>query len=93
MRLYRLPPTVLPASEVPGSVTPDFLAAQLAALGYPGFAHLRGAVRQVNPAVFLLTALAERNLEARVWPKASPGLLRITRTWIVTGWYFANLGD
>lgn len=66
MRLYRLPPTVLPASEVPGSVTPDFLAAQLAALGYPGFAHLRGAVRKVNPAVFLLTALAERNLEARV---------------------------
>ncbi len=66
MRLYRLPPTVLPVSELPGKVTPALLAAELAALGYPGFAHLRGAARKVNPAAFLLTALSERNLEARV---------------------------
>ena len=66
MRVYGLPPTVLPVSEVPENVTPDFLARQLASLGYPGFAHLRGATRKVNPAAFLLAALSQLNLEARV---------------------------
>ena len=66
MRVYGLPPTVLPLSEVPENVTFDFLAHGLASLGYPGFAHLRGATRKVNPAEFLLSALSQRNLEARV---------------------------
>lgn len=66
MRVYGLPPTVLPLSDVPENVTPDFLAHELGSLGYPGFAHLRGATRKVNPAEFLLTALSQRNLEARV---------------------------
>src|SRR5213593_1167450 len=66
MRVYGLPPTALPLSEVPENVTPDFLAHELASLGYPGFAHLRGAARKVNPAEFLLSALSQRNLEARV---------------------------
>jgi Rad3-related DNA helicase len=47
-------------------VTPDFLAHELASLGYPGFAHLHGRARKANPADFLLTALGQRNLEARV---------------------------
>ena len=66
MREYKVSPTVLPVSDAPLNVTPDFLARELASLGYPGFAHLRRATREVNPAEFLLTALAERNLEARV---------------------------
>jgi transcriptional regulator with XRE-family HTH domain len=66
MQVYGLPPTVLPVHEVRENVTADFLARGLALLGYPGFAHLRGKTRKVNPAEFLLTALAQRNLEARV---------------------------
>lgn len=45
--------------------TPGFLARELAALDYPGFAHLRRS-RKVNPAQFLLLALEQNNLEARV---------------------------
>jgi transcriptional regulator with XRE-family HTH domain len=66
MRVYDLPPTVLPVQEVREHVTPDFLAHELASLGYPGFAHLHGRARKANPADFLLTALGQRNLEARV---------------------------
>ena len=66
MREYEVPPTVLPVSGGPFNVTPDFLARELASLGYPGFAHLRRGARKVNPAEFLLTALAQSNLEARV---------------------------
>jgi transcriptional regulator with XRE-family HTH domain len=66
MKVYGLPPTVLPVHEVRENVTADFLAHELASLGYPGFAHLRGRTRRANPAEFLLTALAQRNLEARV---------------------------
>jgi transcriptional regulator with XRE-family HTH domain len=66
MQVYHLPPTVLPVHEVRENVTADFLAHELALLGYPGFAHLRGGARKANPAEFLVTALAQRNLEARV---------------------------
>jgi transcriptional regulator with XRE-family HTH domain len=66
MRMYGVPPTVLPVSPAPENVTPDFLARELAALEYPGFAHLRRGSRRVNPATFLLTALEQNNLEARV---------------------------
>jgi len=66
MQVYSLPPTVLPAYEVRQDVTADFLARELALLGYPGFAHLRRGGWKVNPAEYLLTALAQRNLEARV---------------------------
>jgi|SRR5271168_117658 len=66
MQVYALPPTVLPVQEVREDVTADSLARGLALLGYPGFAHLRGGARRENPAAFLLAALAQRNLEARV---------------------------
>ena len=66
MREYGLSPTVLPVSDDPLNATPVFMAGELAALGYPGFAHLRRGSKQVNPAQFLLTALAQNNLEARV---------------------------
>jgi len=66
MRVYDLPPTVLPVEEVRENVNAEFLAYELASLGYPGFAHLRGRTKRTNPAEFLLTALSQRNLEARV---------------------------
>ncbi|HVB56461.1 MAG TPA: helix-turn-helix transcriptional regulator [Candidatus Acidoferrales bacterium] len=65
MRLCEAPATVLPVTDVPKRATADYFAEELAALGYPGFAHLH-RTRKVNPAVFLLTALAQNSLEARV---------------------------
>ena len=66
MKLYRLRPTVLPLGKVQKHADPDSLASRLASLGYPGFAHLRTRTRNVNPATFLLTALLQDRLEARV---------------------------
>jgi transcriptional regulator with XRE-family HTH domain len=66
MRVYGLPPTSLPLSGARNDVTPQVLARDLASLEYPGFAHLRGRGRKVNPAEFLLTALGQPNLDARV---------------------------
>jgi transcriptional regulator with XRE-family HTH domain len=66
MQVYDLPPTVLPLCEVRRNPTPDSLAHNLALMEYPGFAHLRRAAKRVNPAQFLLSALAQNNLEARV---------------------------
>jgi transcriptional regulator with XRE-family HTH domain len=65
MQAYGLSPTVLPVQEVREKATPSFLAHELASLGYPGFAHLR-KTKKVNPADFLLAALVQHNLEARV---------------------------
>ncbi len=42
------------------------LAADLAALGYPGFVYLRATHRQLNPAEVVLTALGQADLECRV---------------------------
>jgi hypothetical protein len=41
------------------------LARELGCLGYPDFAHLATGQKKMNPADFLLTALSQRNLEAR----------------------------
>ena len=65
MQVYGLPASVLPVSEVHENVPASSLARELAMLGYPGFAHLRKSGRTVHPATFLLTALGQRNLEAR----------------------------
>jgi len=65
MQVYDLPPTVLPLHEVRENVSADFLARELALLEYPGFVHLRRGGRKINPAEFLMTALAQRNLESR----------------------------
>jgi transcriptional regulator with XRE-family HTH domain len=65
MQVYDLPPTVLPLGEIRTKVAADALARELAGLEYPGFAHFRRGRRKVNPAEFLLTALAQSNLEAR----------------------------
>lgn len=69
MKLYGLPPTVLPPSG-PASrhrVDAGTLANDVAALGYPGFAHLRPRNwKPKNPSEVLLTALAQDDLEARL---------------------------
>lgn len=61
------PPTALPLRvETFGwPLGSQKLRAQLAALGYPGFAHLRGR-GQNNPAEVLLHALNESDLDSRV---------------------------
>jgi transcriptional regulator with XRE-family HTH domain len=68
MKAYGLPPTVLPHSQLvpsPG-VNADTLVKDLAALGYPGFAHLRSKQKPKNPGDVLLVALAQHDLEARL---------------------------
>jgi transcriptional regulator with XRE-family HTH domain len=68
VKLYRLPATKLPvtiAVTPRPSVGPDRMAKQLAALGYPGFAYMRGGRRR-NPAEVLFCALAQNNLEPRL---------------------------
>lgn len=65
--LYRLPPTALPVCGTSLKVQrpdPNKLARQLAALGYPGFSHLRAI--PANPAVVLLHALVQKDLEVRL---------------------------
>ena len=65
-RLYGLPPTSLPLpAEPPGRGAGERLPAQLSALGYPAYAHVR-ASPPLNPAVVLLEALSEDDLDARV---------------------------
>jgi transcriptional regulator with XRE-family HTH domain len=51
----------------------DTLSAELAALGYPGFSHLKGG-RKKNPAEVLLSALSAQDLNSRV-TEALPWLL------------------
>ena len=66
MRFYNLPPTVLPTTPFHAAdESPEVLARELGCLGYPGFAHLATGQKKMNPADFLLTALSQRNLEAR----------------------------
>jgi transcriptional regulator with XRE-family HTH domain len=65
--VYRLPATVLPLPSSPTKeVDVNKLAHQLAGLGYPGFAHLRGGSYNANPAMVVLDALLQRNLETRL---------------------------
>ena len=66
-RLYGLPPTSLPApAEPPKERWPaERLPRQLAALSYPGYAHLPPG-RPVNPGLVVLEALSQSDLDARV---------------------------
>jgi hypothetical protein len=65
--VYRLPATALPLPSSPTKeIDASKLAHQLASLGYPGFAHLRGGGYRANPATVVLDALLQRNLETRL---------------------------
>lgn len=84
LRVLDLPPTALPLQSPTGGPTShgrrDF-GADLAALGYPGFAYLRTRVRK-NPAGVLLDALTESNLDARV----AEGLPWLALTYVDMDW-------
>ena len=87
MSAYGLPPTVLPAEDPRQDVDAGSLAGDLAALGYPGFAHLRPRRwRAKNPGQVLLSALAQDELEARL-VEALPWLLlrygNVEHEWLV----------
>ncbi len=90
MRVYGLSPTVLaPAASASlgQPLAPESLARDLAALGYPGFAHLRPrSWTPRNPGEVLLAALAQDELEART-VEALPWLVLrhwpLDRAWLV----------
>lgn len=66
-KVYGLSPTGLPVPECPTFTEvsdASRLARQLSGLGYPNFAHLRA--EKTNPAVLLLQALIQRDLEVRL---------------------------
>ena len=73
--VLQAPPTALPLREATlgtqlgdekgSEKSSERLRAELAGLGYPGFAHLRGR-RRNNPAEVLLHALNESDLDSRV---------------------------
>jgi transcriptional regulator with XRE-family HTH domain len=65
--VYQLPATALPLPSSPTKeVDVSKLAHQLAGLGYPGFAHLRSGSYKANPAMVVLDALLQSNLETRL---------------------------
>jgi transcriptional regulator with XRE-family HTH domain len=65
--LYRLPATALPLPEPQESeaVGPDGLQRELAALGYPRFAHVSPAERR-NPAGVVFSAVTQGDLDTRL---------------------------
>lgn len=68
VKAFGLPPTEMPAKLTGSSVRPvsdDQLAADLAALGYEGFSHLKPS-RGKNPADVLLSGLNSRKRDARL---------------------------
>jgi transcriptional regulator with XRE-family HTH domain len=66
MKVFDLPPTALPLEPEDSLVwNEDELKSDLGALGYPGFAYLRGKPRR-NPAQLLFYALNQSDLDARV---------------------------
>ncbi len=66
--VYGLPPEVLPVDDafVPSETEDQRLTEMLATLGYPGFSYLRTHAVKKNPSEVLLTALAQKSLDARV---------------------------
>jgi transcriptional regulator with XRE-family HTH domain len=67
-KVYGAAPTALPLDESfkkPGLLQAQRFAEDLAALGYPGFSYLH-STRRRNPAVLLLEALAQSDLEGRL---------------------------
>jgi transcriptional regulator with XRE-family HTH domain len=74
MRAFGLPASVLPPPRVQSHWDSHRVAKQLAALDYPGFSYMRTHTPKENPAVVLLGALSNDQLEARM-VEALPWLL------------------
>jgi transcriptional regulator with XRE-family HTH domain len=66
--VYGLPPQVLPVADTftPAQTDDQQMTEFLARLGYPGFSYLRARSRKRHPFEVLLTALAQKSLDARV---------------------------
>ncbi len=66
--VYGLSPKLLPLGEafVPAETNDQRLTELLAKLGYPGFSYLRARTPGKHPFEILLTALAQKSLDARV---------------------------
>jgi transcriptional regulator with XRE-family HTH domain len=66
--VYGLSPEILPTSEAftPKLVDDQLLTEMLARLEYPGFVYLATRTHKKNPSEFLLTALSQQSLDARV---------------------------
>lgn len=66
--VYGLSPEALPTSGTftPGSVDDQRLTEMLARLQYPGFVYLTTKTQRRNPLEFLLMALSQQSLDARV---------------------------
>jgi len=75
-RLYKLSPTALPLPEplTARPSGPDDIQNRLAALGYPGFEHLR-VTQTSNPAEVVLSAVVQRDLDTRL-VEALPWVLK-----------------
>ena len=82
---YRLPPTVLPLPEQQDcvQVKPDHLQNELAALGYPGFAHVSSNKKPTRQRCSSLRSLSE--IWILDWLKRSPGSFARTPSWIGPG--------
>lgn len=84
LKVFDLPATALPlqvGTSVLSSPRKRDFGAELAALGYPGFAYLRTQARR-NPADVLLDALNEPDLDARV----AEGLPWLALTYVDLDW-------
>ena len=66
--VYGLSPQVLPVADAfaPTETDDQRLTELLAKLGYPGFSYLRARTPKKHPSEFLLIALAQKSLDARV---------------------------
>jgi transcriptional regulator with XRE-family HTH domain len=66
VEVFEVPATALPLAEYQTRAhDAGFFQAMLGSLGYPGFAHLRGSIRQ-NPTQLLMEALDSDDLDSRV---------------------------
>lgn len=84
LKVLDLPPTALPLElrgRAPASLGKHDFSAELAALGYPGFAYLKTKARR-NPAGVLLEALDESDLDTRV----AEGLPWLALTYVDMDW-------
>jgi hypothetical protein len=92
--VFRASPVELPYGEPSSKVDPELLARQLSGLGYPGFAYLHSGKKE-NPAVVVLSALAQDHLKARL-AEALPWILirygaDMDATWLVQQARLRNL--
>src|SRR5215510_3612116 len=98
--VFALSPVALPMKASPetlSSANEDYLAADLAALGYPGFSHLKSQRRRrrsrKNPAEVLASALRSSELDSRLTEALPWVLLRFPELnwqWLVSA---AKLND